>query len=703
MFYFYDNLHILSFIYLYLCVTKSFTKENSELRITGTGIKPESICGVAIKLLINVNNTSSTNGYDIELNSNKCCVVENKPLNINCKFLKAYGGYMGVIDPNSEKEYSVVVPIVDFVGKLGSCIVNIDSRLKEADRVMRNSVKVRFGTNKNSKSTKKCSTVDQDGSNNCAPVNCDIAYNGYRPYYNKKLKRCVSAPDCTPRDLTNEEPDLVYDPRINKCANLKDSMTDIDLGIGNPDLILRNVTNVSRQPKEILLIKSPRKFTEPPIGIYTDLHITSKESHSVVHDAMAFISRNTLLLVVLWIVVVQCCLIVLMARCLGMKCKCFRENKKKIENKFFNYRQDATVTTPLIPTSSIDTETTDFHYQSESSNNQENNFRYSYYKSVHNPLTPEATKKCLSDDILTKYLNRRDWKTYNNFKSNLIPEKDILVQHSTQQTDEDPTSHHSKYDYERNKSNKDRYEVKDSKISDNKRNKDEPVSLKFENEKSKLDTVLNKTDKTVVPEKETINNFIEGSSRKLFVSKNTSNTGLEFTQEESEKEINCHSYVNNKKSKQQKYCNNDIAYYRSEIPLGPQMLTNPTEKETQSYIPRDSLDDIISKTGLSTFPISKVPLKNDSKTSSRVSDISNKTSKNNIRNILSSILQKKTKSRSSSDPGGVANDDGMNDSLLADEGFHLQILHMSQVSDDNSSSNIQSDLSNNQKDSRTNL
>lgn len=115
------------------------------------------------------------------------------------------------------------------------------------------------------------------------------------------------------------------------------------------------------------------------------------------------------------VILVQCCLICTLMYCFMHNCSCCR--KKKIVNKFFNYRQDATVTTPLIGTSNIDTDTTDYHYLSESSNYIDKKIRC--YKACQKERKTTA-KLSMSDDILSKCLTRRDWRRLP--RSETIPE-----------------------------------------------------------------------------------------------------------------------------------------------------------------------------------------------------------------------------------------------------------------------------------------
>ncbi|XP_041971182.1 uncharacterized protein LOC121727409 [Aricia agestis] len=107
------------------------------------------------------------------------------------------------------------------------------------------------------------------------------------------------------------------------------------------------------------------------------------------------------------ITIFQCILIFTI--CMRRKCPCFGE-KPVISHFFRTYQQDS-VTTPLISTSVIDIENSKNHSASESSTTIAN--MKCYMSCDKNKI--EDSKTSISDDILSKFINRRDWK--NRYKS----------------------------------------------------------------------------------------------------------------------------------------------------------------------------------------------------------------------------------------------------------------------------------------------
>lgn len=138
------------------------------------------------------------------------------------------------------------------------------------------------------------------------------------------------------------------------------------------------------------------------LNVVNETKVSKAKSKTMCHSVVQYLLTNRYTMTVLALVVtVQCCLIITMVYCLTNNSSCC--NKKKVVRKFFNYRQDASMTTPLIGTSNIDTETTEFEYKSDSSNIDR---KIKCYKACQ-----KEAKISMSDDILLKCLNRRDWSS----------------------------------------------------------------------------------------------------------------------------------------------------------------------------------------------------------------------------------------------------------------------------------------------------
>lgn len=304
--------------------------------------------------------------------------------------------------------------------------------------------------------------------------------------------------------------------------------------------------------------------------------------------------------------------------CLSKTCICCED--KKVVRKFFNYRQDVSVTTPLIATSNIDTET-DYQYMSETSNNVEQKIKC--YKACQKEN--QNLKTSMSDDILSKCLNRRDWK---KFKSEAITE--INKDTEMQKTD---------------------FEIRDINLSKNdKFGKFEENKVVFEDEIKNVDRDRTKTVSIV--------------SNSEIMRQESSN--IEANNIASEKEIKCHSYScfdapDIKPLRNTRFIKDDQAKINA-----PSVST---EKGAQIYFSNDSIDDFLSERGVTYLAgenISKYTFSSDfNDVKQSPSKVSSKTSKNFVRNVLS-LLRKKSKLGTNSDPG-------------KNEDTDVKLIHMSKA------------------------
>lgn len=345
------------------------------------------------------------------------------------------------------KSLNLVAPTITPLERKGFCTIHVDSR--PADRktdVMRDTIKIKFDTtiknNDNLKSIKPCANIDEDPLNDCKPVNCEHYYNGVKNYYDKRKRECVSTSLCSE--------DENYDANENDCKR-DEVITEWDLNFlkslavrqqkPHNDLIIiktvhpkkNNVSKFDDREKEKIVEVSSTLFsveveesTEIPnygstyyshtspvffnnvVNETTEKKCTSPVLVSIKHaiDSSRLMmknNKNTVLILIL-VIILQCSLLIAMSYYLECCTQCCK--KKKLKCQFFNYRQDASITTPLIGTSNMDTETTGFNYVSESSYIDK---KIKCYKACQKQ--PADAQFSMSDDILTKYLNRRDWNT----------------------------------------------------------------------------------------------------------------------------------------------------------------------------------------------------------------------------------------------------------------------------------------------------
>lgn len=500
---------------------------------------------------------------------------------------------------------TLIAPLINSFERSGYCTIHVDSRPVDRRRsIMRDTLVIHFDTrikgNINTDDIEPCKNIDEDPLDDCKPVNCESYYNGKRSYFDKHTKRCVEVPRCMfiKRDNSRQ----VYDPQNNKCVD-EECITNDDIDF------IKSLSENKRHPKDILIINSikrPEMTNENTnlIDSFKELHITnstnnkiSKVKTKILCNSFVqyFLTNKYTLLVLALVVTVQCFLIITMVYCLTNSSACC--NKKKVDRKFFNYRQDVSVTTPLIGTSNMDTETTEFDYISESSNIDK---KIKCYKACQKE---QQAKISMSDDILLKCLNRRDW----NSKPTSQMAKEIADNKSTYSEPED-------------------IEIIDS-LDDNK-DIDDETSVKIERD----------------------SDYIK------------SNSAL------SEKEIKCHNYNLTQSKVEFKAVDNTRVKEPSVT----------TDKGAQACFSNDSIDDFLSERGMiflgeGTSKYSFTSVSSPDKSS--MTNLTGKTSKNNIiKNVLS--LLSKSKMGTASDPG------------VKSKGKPLELLHMSHASVFSSSSEL---------------
>lgn len=484
-------------------------------------------------------------------------------------------------------------------------------------RLMRDTLTVKFDTSLHRATAPgdatPCEQPDQDPLNDCKPVHCDTYYNGRRSYYNVNKKRCVEVPVCL-ANADTELPTRAYNPVSNRCVN-KPSISEEDI-----QFIKALTGSKRRQAKEILIIRTIEKncsmspkdkqqshhdsdtiFKGVGVKSATSVSRTAPPSPpaslaynlSHVNCFLSYVASNKhMLLALSGVVFLQCCLICAMVYCFSRSCACCK--KKEVVRKFFNYRQDASVTTPLICTSNIDTETTDYQYLSESSNYIDKKIRC--YKACQKERKT-SVKLSMSDDILSKCITRRDWRHLP--RSETIPE--------------------ARFDEDRHAERKD-ISLQQRKLND--------VKVNFQDEKQE-------TKKPI--------------SGKSIVKKENSRSNVSLS-DTSEKVLRCHNYnyksssnvLDLKKSSHSR--SNTFGVYKQEKNAGS------IEQGAQAYFSNDSIDDFLSERGVLFIGDNASRYSFTSVSSAANSSRSSKTSKNNGSKNVIPFLARKSKGPSS-DPG----------------------------------------------------
>ncbi|XP_028177312.1 uncharacterized protein LOC114365059 [Ostrinia furnacalis] len=648
------------------------TNGNKDLIVENKGVENISPCAAGLVFFADVNNTADED-FNIEMTPDQCCLdTESEE---DCEVVEMIGDCVETVPGGTTKTLKLVAPLIDLFERKGHCIVYLDSKPKNRQRgTMRDTVKISFDTRlKNIKQAMEvpdnvtlCKRIDEDPLNDCKPVDCESYYNGKRPYFDNKTKRCTDVPSCV-SDSKDEVPNVILDLKKNKCIYGK-AVSSKDL-----ELIKELTSHKERKPKDILIIKNT-KSQNPAVPMnYTfkqlyksqdalskisqlanedfELRYDPSKLEAIKKKGLKFLMTkyfitNRLTLIAFGVVIsIQCFLICMMIYCLSKKCGgC---HKKKVIRKFFNYRQDASVTTPLICTSNIDTETTEFQYFSESSNIDK---KIKCYKACQKERKNNV-KMSMSDDILSKCLTRRDWSS-KPAKSEAIPEitteDEKLNRHDTIESIREPSY--------QNSSSQSR--------------KQSSAKVNFENEKPHKPK----------PEKRHI---VKSIVRKIDSRLRERREGKDYDEmqgETSEKEIKCHSYNYNmdansnltgfKPSTHSK----KLGIFRSD--KSKKGTVPSIERGAQAAFSNDSIDDFLSERGLIFLAgedLSKYSFSSQSiegKAASVSSEVSSKTSKNNVVKNVLSLLHRKSKHGPSSDPGVKKSSTNLD----------VELIHMSHAS-----------------------
>ncbi|KAH9630865.1 hypothetical protein HF086_014606 [Spodoptera exigua] len=580
--------------------------------VTKSGLDHIVPCSVGLKFFAEINNTSGDDCV-VEIHPDECCLESN---DAKCNIIEVIGSATESIPEGTSKTLHLIAPLLDPYDRKGFCTIYVDYKSrKKPKNFIRDTIKIKFDTtlhkSKLPEEAKLCNHVDEDPLNDCKPVNCDTHYNNQRSFYNIIKKRCTNVPVCVSNTKT-EIPKVAYNPVSNKCVS-KPAISKDDI-----EFIKVLTRDKNRKAKDILIIKMTDKNLTAPAAEVADYDYNTiariedpdvsteqtvkKEPRvagthkipSTLDCILEYMTKHKYTLMVLSaIVLLQCCLIFTLIYYLTVNCGC-RKNKK-VENKYFNYRHDASVTTPLICTSNIDTETTDYQYLSESSNYIDKKIKC--YKACQKERKNNV-KLSMSDDILSKCLTRRDWHRLP--RSDTIPEV---------KTDEVPKGIDRK-------------------------------DLNLDSRKS-TETKVNFQEETLDKRSRSVKSNIKKGDNKM--------NNQDDLSDSSEKIIRCHSFnydVGSNLIGYEKRGNKRFGIYKSE-------KKGDSIEQAQAYFSNDSIEDFVSERGgifigdnASKYSFSSSSSAGKSSATSQ----SSKTSKNNVVKNVLSMLSRKVKGPSS-DPG----------------------------------------------------
>lgn len=636
----------------------------------------------------------------------------------------------------SSKKLTLVAPLYNPFNYRGYCTAFLDSKpLDRKRRAMRDIVKIYFDTDLKKSDLSSCKNIDEDPFNKCEPIDCAVHYNGKKPYFDNKIKRCVGVPKCISKD-NQYLPNVIYDPRTNKC-NKNNTIKLVDLNYIK-SLVHQNI----RVPKDIVIVKKkrphPKNTTDLDYNegdnVTPDIFARVENEHSYkpvnkllknqVYDVtkntfpeliqveaapvctklnyaesgiLSYVSENlNTILFLIAITVFQFCLLgwVIYFISYNVLCRC----KKKLERHYYNYRQDVSVTTPLIGTSNIETETT-CQFMTESSNVDK---KIQCYKSCQR----DQAKISLSDDILSKCLNRRKWELNQTKSQNIYPEFPSFTENADVKSGVMQVSEYQQYSVYTNNAmeqkvnyENERVKVKKSSKSKSSRSIKKPESLhKIENisgerkEYTDSDIVLSekilKCHSFNYMGEEPLGDFTKACTSECYCDYkcDSTQTSLGWSQDPEKESMDekVTGFQPDTQSREVFTCTKfDVKSHSS-------------EKGAQASFTNDSLDDFLSERGmifLAGEDISKYSMESDLLS---LQSVSSKTSKNHVLKNVMSLFRNKSKLRVSSDPGLEKSKESIN----------LELIHMSRPTV-YSSSNVDSEAMNMTakkiKDSRSSL
>ncbi|XP_063632612.1 uncharacterized protein LOC134803728 [Cydia splendana] len=367
------RIYLLSFL---LHFTTS--RVNKHLKIS-CGLDEVSTDSVAMKFYVQIKNTGKD--CKVECIPGRCCTEQGDEE--NCDVLKLFGGCLQNVPSGESRTVRLAAPLLDPFERRGFCVVHVNSKLKDHP-LYRDTVTIPFDTGRPSEVT-PCTRVDQDALNDCQPVNCETYYNGHKPHFSKRLKRCISAVACSEDDI--------YDEDSNECVG---RITEDDIHeIKSLSKTKIGKTSKNKDHKEILTNTTRTAGAMRYAGSKKIV-----EDYNLCKIPKKFLDCLKSPKFLIGVICVQCCIVILLAYYNRDRLYCVRKDKEVL-NTFFNYNQEDSITTPLISTSHGTVTTCQF--QTDSSSNIDTKIK------LYKACQEKNAKASMSDDILSRCLKRRDW------------------------------------------------------------------------------------------------------------------------------------------------------------------------------------------------------------------------------------------------------------------------------------------------------
>ncbi|XP_068086118.1 uncharacterized protein [Anabrus simplex] len=208
-----------------------------DLKVVDAGYGDIRRNDVGIVFYLTVKN-NGLHPYHVITKMDECCETHEKD-NTDCSYMQLIGGDMGLIYPQDVRNLTLIYPNLYTYNRHGECVISVWYKGNNVSGSLRH--RIMFNTMISCREqpphmqqfydlseVTTCPSLDMDPLDKCEPVNCHMKYDGYRNYYNSKLRICQPVPICI-ANPNKELPDVAYVPTSNTCRNLESDITDDDV------------------------------------------------------------------------------------------------------------------------------------------------------------------------------------------------------------------------------------------------------------------------------------------------------------------------------------------------------------------------------------------------------------------------------------------------------------------------------------------
>ncbi|XP_004925989.1 uncharacterized protein LOC101743677 [Bombyx mori] len=316
-----------------------------------------------------------------------------------CRQVRLDGDCRDLIPKDSQRAFKIVTPLIYDGDAKGYCTVHVHSwPVNDSNNIDNKEIVIQFDTSKvdNLDETQNfAETPNENDPGNTNAVVCKVGCNETQSTSHVRSKRCVYFNE----QEDEEDNDVFYETKSNDDNISKDDLE-----------FIKSLDPKARTTKDILIINKNTDVNESKqlCPHCNKLHVVIDEQKTINFNKQCspldklksyFQSHKYTFLAFGLIISVQCLFVLAMIYCLIRFCDCAKE--RKVVRHYFNYRQDASVTTPLICTSNNGTETTDCNLTEKSIPDRNGKC----YEACGN-----ESKFSITDDVLSKCINRRNWE-----------------------------------------------------------------------------------------------------------------------------------------------------------------------------------------------------------------------------------------------------------------------------------------------------